>query len=430
MIHEPVLADLVVRHARSILTCAGPAPRRGAAQAEATARADGAIAVRDGRIVFAGRSRDLDGRLALTPQARILDLHDRHSIVPGFVDPHTHAVFGGDRQSELQRRLAGETYARIAAGGGGIVSTVAATRAASESELADAARVRLSEMLAAGTTACEIKSGYGLTTADELKMLRVIAALRGSEPMTIVPTFMGAHEIPLEHRGASQRYVDLIVTEMIPAVIDGGLAEWCDVFCEDGVFTPAEAATILSAGAAAGLKARIHADELGATGGARVAAAVGARSADHLVHVDAQGIAALAAANVAATLLPAAAFYLKLGRYAPARPLMAAGVPVALATDLNPGGGLSPSMPFVIALACFGMEMTFEEAMVAATLNAAWSLDLSDTIGSLEPGKLADFLIVLGDPVNLVRVGAPSIVSVFRRGRLVSGSLSPSWTAA
>jgi imidazolonepropionase len=427
---EPIPADLVLVHARSLVTCAGPAPRRGVRQADVTAIPDGAVAVHDGRITFAGTSADLAPHISPVTSAQIIDLQGQDSIVPGFVDAHTHTVYGGDRRTELQRRLAGETYAQIAASGGGIVSTVAATRNASESELAHAARMRLSDMRAAGTTTCEIKSGYGLTTAAEIKMLRVIDTLRQSEPMTIVPTFMGAHEVPLEYREARDRYMDLVVEEMIPAAAASGLAEWCDVFCEDGVFTPAEATRILEAGAAAGLKPRIHADELGATGGSRVAASVGARSADHLVHVDEAGIAALGAATVAATLLPAAAFYLKLGRYAPARALIDAGVPVALATDVNPGGGLSPGMPFAIALACFAMEMTFEEALVAATLNAAWSLDLSHRVGSLEPGKLADLVVVAGDPINLVRVGAPSIVSVFRMGRLVSGGVSPSRVTA
>jgi imidazolonepropionase len=428
VIPEPVPADLVLVHARWLLTCSGPAPRRGAAQAEVTAVEDGAVAVHDGRITYAGDSRRLIPRISPATAPHVVDLHDRHSIVPGFVDAHTHAVFGGDRRGELRRRLAGETYAQIAAGGGGIVATVAATRQASESELAEAARIRLSEMRAAGTTTCEIKSGYGLTTPDEMKLLRVIDTLRRTEPMTIVPTFMGAHEVPIEYRGARDRYVDLVVQEMIPAA--AGIAGWCDVFCEEGVFTPEEATRILEAGAAAGLKPRIHADELGATGGSRVAAAVGARSADHLVHVDAGGIAALASANAAATLLPTAAFYLKLGRYAPARALIATGVPVALATDVNPGGGFSPGMPFAIALACFAMEMTFEEALVAATLNAAWSLDLSDQVGSLEPGKLADLVVVDGDPINLVRVGAPSIVSVFRKGQLASGGTASSRVTA
>ena len=381
---------------------------------------DGAVAIRDGRIVYAGSSQSIP----FAPPAHVVDLEGRQSLVPGFVDAHTHLVFGGDRRAELQRRLAGATYAEIAAAGGGIVSTVEATRRASERDLVETARVRLSDMLAAGTTTCEIKSGYGLTTEAEMKMLRAIETLRREHPVSIVPTFMGAHEVPIEFRGDRSRYVDLVIGEMIPEAARLRVAEWCDVFCETGVFTPEESTRILEAGIAAGLKPRIHADELGPSGGSRVAGGVGARSADHLVHVDAEGIAALAGANVAATLLPAAAFYLKLGRYAPARSLIAAGVPVALATDVNPGGGLSPSMPFVIALACFAMEMTFEEALIGATINSAWSLDRSDSVGSLETGKIADLVVVKGDPIDLIRVGAPSIAAVYRKGALVSGGLA------
>jgi imidazolonepropionase len=343
-------------------------------------------------------------------------------VVPGFVDAHTHAVFAGDRRDELRRRLGGATYAHIAAEGGGILQTVAATRSATEQELVDQARVRLDEMLACGTTTCEIKSGYGLDLRTELTMLRAIGRLSREHEVDVVPTFLGAHDVPPEFRPARARYVELVVNEMIPAVASERSAEWCDVFCEHGVFTPDESMRILSAGAAAGLRPRIHADELGATGGSAVAASVRARSADHLIFVPPAGIEALAHAGVVATLLPAAAFYLKLGRFAPARALIAGGVAVALATDVNPGGGFSPSMPFAMTLACFGMAMTFEESLVAATINGAWSLDLAGDRGSLEPGKLADAVIVRGDPINLIRVGAPSIAGVIKRGRVVRES--------
>jgi imidazolonepropionase len=341
--------------------------------------------------------------------------------VPGFVDPHTHAIFAGDRRDELRRRLAGESYASIAAAGGGIVSTVAATRAASEDALVEGARVRLDEMLACGTTTCEIKSGYGLDLESELKLLRAIRRANDEHAIDVVPTFMGAHEIPIDYRTRRAEYVDLVVREMIPAVASQGLAAWCDVFCETGVFTPEESRRILDAGRRAGLEARIHADELGASGGSHVAADVGARSADHLIFVPPDGIVAMARANVAATLLPTAAFYLKLGRFAPARDLIAAGVPVALATDINPGGGFSPSMPFAIALGVFAMNMTFEEALVGATINAAWTLDKAHEVGSLEPGKIADAVIVRGDAIDLIRVGAGSIAAVVKRGRIVVG---------
>jgi imidazolonepropionase len=414
-------ADLVVLHARELMTCAGPAPRRGRSQAYAGAIEDGAVASLRGSVVFAGPTADMPRGMLAAP--RIVDLQLRQSVVPGFVDAHTHAVFAGGRGDELRRRLAGASYAAIAEAGGGIVSTVSATRAASESALATMATLRLDEMLANGTTTCEIKSGYGLTTESELKLLRVIEEIGRRHAVSVIPTFMGAHEVPLEYRGRRAEYADLVVNEMIPAVARQNIARWCDVFCEDGVFTPAESTRILRAGLAAGLSARIHADELGSTGGSQVAAAVGARSADHLIFASSRDVSALAEANVAATLLPIAAFYLKLGRFAPARQLIDAGVPVALGTDVNPGAGLSPSMPFAMALACFAMGLTFEEALVAATLNAAWSVDLAETTGSLESGKAADYVVVDGDAINIIRVGAAPVTAVVKGGRLVHGTL-------
>jgi imidazolonepropionase len=328
-------------------------------------------------------------------------------------------MFAGDRRDELRRRLAGATYAEIAAQGGGIVSTVRATRAASEEALAASTRVRLAEMLACGTTTAEIKSGYGLDLETELKMLRAVRRLMSEQPVDLVPTFMGAHEIPPDYRHRREDYVRLVIDEMIPAVAADDLAEWCDVFCETGVFTPEESTRILQAGAARGLKPRIHADELGPSGGAQVAAVVGARSADHLIFVRDEGIRAMRDAGVVATLLPNAAFYLKLGRFAPARALIDAGVPVALATDGNPGGGFSPSMPFAMTLACFAMDMTFEEALAGATINGAYSLDRYASVGSLEPGKLMDAVLIAGDPIDLIRVGASAIAGVVKRGTLV-----------
>ena len=422
-------ADFIIRNASELIACAGPAPRRGAAQADASSIEDGAVASLDGRIVFAGTSTDLDVQVTAAPGATVIDATGL-TVVPGFVDAHTHAVFAGDRRRELQRRLAGASYAQIAAEGGGIVSTVAATRAASEDDLVALAGPRLDEMLACGTTTCEIKSGYGLDLESEMKLLRAIARLDAAHSIDIVATFMGAHEIPVAHRQTRDAYVRLVLEEMIPAAATERLAEWCDVFCETGVFTPGESRRILNAGIRAGLKPRIHADELGASGGWQVAAAVGARSADHLIFVPAEGIAAMAAANVTATLLPTAAFYLKLGRFAPARDLIAASVPVALATDVNPGGGFSPSMPFAMTLACFSMGLTFEEALIAATINGAWSLDRAERVGSLEPGKLMDAVIVDGDAINLIRVGAASIAAVVKNGRIVSGRVPESQAGA
>jgi imidazolonepropionase len=411
----------LIRHIRQLITCAGTAPRRGPDQRDIPIIEDGAVAADGERILFAGSDRDLPHAIASAPDARVIDGR-RFSVVPGFVDPHTHAMFAGDRRTELRRRLAGATYAQIAAEGGGIVSTVRATRAASEDDLVDATRRRLEEMLACGTTTAEIKSGYGLDLETELKMLRAIRRVAGTQPVDVVATFMGAHEIPIDYRSHREDYVRLVIDEMIPAVADAGLAEWCDVFCEQGVFTPDEAARILRAGAARGLKPRIHADELGASGGSQVAAQVGARSADHLIFVEEDGILAMREADVVATLLPNAAFYLKLGRFAPARMLIDAGVPVALATDVNPGGGFSPSMPFAMTLACFGMGLTFEEAIAGATINAAYSLDRHASVGSLEAGKLMDAVLVAGDAIDLIRVGAASVAGVIKRGEFVVGS--------
>ncbi len=411
-------ADFLIQDADLVATCAGPGPRVGAAQNNISGIERGSVAGLDGRIVFAGPADDCDRAVTLAPTAQVIDGRGC-TVVPGFVDPHTHLVFGGDRREELRRRLAGATYAEIAAEGGGIVKTVAATRAASELELIDGARPRLAEMLAFGTTTAEAKSGYGLDRETELRMLRAIRALAATQPVELTATFMGAHEVPVEYRGRRADYVRLIIDDMIPAVAREGLAEWCDVFCETGVFTPEESQAILEAGRRHGLKPRVHADELGLSGGAAVAAAVGARSADHLIFVDESNAKKMAARGVVATLLPAAAFFLKLGRFAPARMLIDQGVAVALATDLNPGGGFTPSMPFVMTLACFGMNMTLEEALVASTINAAAAIDRADDIGSLEPGKQLDAVVVNGALADLIRVGGPVIRHVVKRGRIV-----------
>ena len=413
-------ADFLIDSADLVATCAGAAPRAGAAQGVIAAVAGASVAAWRGRIVAVGTAEDVARTITLEAHATVVDGRGC-TVVPGFVDSHTHAVFAGDRRGELTRRLAGATYAEIAAAGGGIVRTVEATRAASEETLVALARPRLAEALAQGTTTCEIKSGYGLDTASELRMLRAIRTLGASQPIEVSATFMGAHEIPVEFRGRRDAYIQLVIDEMLPAVAREGLAEWNDVFCEHGVFTPEESRRILEAGKALGLAPRIHADELGASGGALTAAAAGAVSADHLIHVDEAGAVAMARAGVIATLLPAAAFFLKLPRYAPARMLVAHDVPVALATDLNPGGGFSPSIPFVMALAVFGMGLTLEEALVAATINGAAALRRQHQVGSLELGKQMDAVVVEGTLADLVRVGAPVVSAVVKRGVVVHG---------
>ena len=406
---------LLIEHLDQLYTVAGSGPRSGISQGDIASTANGAIACEGPAIVAVGRTEDVRAQITLPPDAIVVDGRGR-SLVPGFVDPHTHVVFAGDRRDELRHRLGGATYAGIAAAGGGILSTVRATRAASNDELVEQSRSRLMEMLREGTTTAEAKSGYGLDTTTEVRMLQVVAQLNAVQPVELVPTFIGAHEVPPEFRGRQADYVRHVIEDMIPAAAP--YAAWCDVFCDRGFFTPEESQAILEAGVRAGMKPRIHADELAASGGSQVAAAVGARSADHLVQVDSIGIQALRMGGVIATLLPCAAFHLKLGRFAPARALIQANVPVALATDVNPGGGFSPSMPFVMALACFAMNMTFEEALVASTINAAASLDLQDRIGSLEPGKQFDAVLVHGPAVNLLRVNASPIAAVYKKGVL------------
>lgn len=411
-------ADFLIDNADLVATCAGPAPRRGSAQRDINGIPNASVAGFEGRIVFVGSATDASKTVTLTANAQVID-GGGCTVVPGFVDPHTHLVFAGDRRDELRRRLAGATYAEIAASGGGIVKTVTATRAASEHDLVNLARNRLDEMLAYGTTTAEAKSGYGLEFAAERRILCAIKTLSARQPIDLTATFMGAHEVPFEYRGRRADYVKVIIEEMIPAIADEGLAEWCDVFCEEGVFTPDESRAILEAGLRHGLKPRIHADELALSGGARVAAEVGARSADHLIFVDESHARMLADRHVVATLLPSAAFFLKLGRYAPARMLIEQGVPVALATDLNPGGGFTTSMPFVMTLACFGMNLTLEEALIGATINAAAALDRADTIGSLEAGKQFDAVVINGMLTDLIRVGGPVIKKVIKHGRIV-----------
>jgi imidazolonepropionase len=413
-------ADFLIEHAGTIATCAGPAPRRGIAQREISAINGAVIAAHQGVIVYIGPATALQQHVHVLPGATRVDARGC-CVVPGFVDPHTHIVYAGNRRNELRQRLAGASYQEIAADGGGIVSTVAATRAASEDELIIATAGRLDEMLACGTTTCEAKSGYGLTTESELRQLRVLRTLDHEHDVDISPTFLGAHEIPVEYRGRRDAYVSLLIEEMIPLVASEGLADWCDVFCEHGVFTAAESTSILKAGLRHGLQPRIHAEELARSGGCEVAAEVGARSADHLIFADDQGAERLHAAGTTAVLLPIAALFLKLRRHAPARMLIARGVPVALATDVNPGAGLSPSMPFAMTLACFVMDMTLEEALIASTLNAAWAIDRAHAVGSLETGKLMDAVVVRGEVIDLIRVGTPAIRAVIKRGRIVHG---------
>jgi len=417
-------ADFAIRRIGCLATLAGPAPRLGAELREPGLRSDAAVAASGGRIVWVGDDRELDAAVALAPGATVLDA-DGAAVVPGFVDAHTHLAFAGDRDDEIRRRLAGTSYEEIAAAGGGIVRTVEATRSISVADLADLIVERLDEMLRCGTTTVELKSGYGLETGAELRSLEAIRLAARRHPVTVVPSFLGAHEVPREHRADRSRYLELLVDEMLPAVAERKLAVFADVFCERGVFSVEESRRILTAAREHGLKLRLHADELADTGGARLAGELRARSADHLVFVSESGIRALAEAGCVATLLPTAAFYLRLGRFAPARALIDAGAPIALASDVNPGGGLSPSLPFAMTLGCFGMGLALEEALAAVTINAAVSLDLHHERGSIEPGKRADLVVLRSARLlELVRVGVSAIRAVVKDGRLVVGELA------
>jgi len=390
-----IQADLIIEGAAELLTLtgAGNRPRRGEEMGDLGIIQRGALAARRGKIVWVGPTADL--LTAVRPMAfcKLIDAYGK-TVMPGLVDPHTHLVFAGTRENEFAMRIQGKTYMEIATSGGGINATVAATRKASKAELTFAARRSLNRMLPLGTTTVEAKSGYGLDIETEIKMLEVIQGLNQGDPITVVPTFMGAHEIPPEFRQDPEAYVDLVITHMIPAVAERKLARFCDVFCETGVFSVAQTERIFRAAQAAGMETRVHADELTDLGGAAMAARMKARTADHLLYANDDGIRAMAQAGVIAVLLPGTAYFLHMQRYARARDMIAAGVPVALATDFNPGSCMTESMPLIMNMACTQMRMLPAEAITAATINAAWAIGEQDRIGTLEVGKQADLLVL------------------------------------
>lgn len=380
----------------------------------------GCLAARGGSIVFAGGADEYRRQVRLLPGAEVIEARGR-VVLPGFVDVHTHLPFAGDRLEEFLQRLSGATYEQVRAGGGGILTTVRAVREAARAELAAAARPYLDRMLLHGTTTCEAKSGYGLRLQDELKQLEAVADLDSSHPIDLVPTFLGAHCVPPEFAGRADDYVRLVCEEMIPEVARRDLARFCDVFCERGAFTLPQARRVLEAGAAAGLAPKIHADQLTPGGGAELAAELGAVSADHLEHVSEAGIAALAGKGTVAVLLPIVPFFLREPRQAPARRLIEAGVPVALATDLNPGTSFCESMPLALSLACLQGGMIPDEALVGATINAAAACGCAAERGSLEAGRLAD-VAVFDAPRREHLVYHPGVnlcVDVIKRGKVV-----------
>ena len=383
--------EFAVWNTSQLVTLAGPErPRTGLEMRELAIIPQGAMLVRQGRIQATGSRAEIEA--LLSPQTEVMDAGGR-VVLPGFVDAHTHPVFAGMRADEYEQRAAGATYAQIAARGGGIRSTVRRTRAATEEELADSARRYRQWFLRGGTTTVEAKSGYGLSLEAEEKILRVIHLLGQEGSLRYVPTFLGAHEVPDEYRGRMDDYIALLIHEMLPQIAEEHLAEYCDVFCEPTVFPAPKARAILGAAKALGFGLRLHADQFSADEGALLAAEMGAATADHLEATGPAGLQALRDAGVQPVLLPASVYNLGSTRYPAARQMIEAGLPVVLATDFNPGSSPTTSMPLVLSLACTQMKMTPAEALTAATVNAAHSLRQGHEIGSLEPGKFADFAI-------------------------------------
>ncbi len=421
--------DLLIHSAAQVCVIPAPegsGPQRGADLGDLGLIADGAVAIDAGRVIAVGPT---DAVRAQVTAAREIDASGR-VVCPGFVDPHTHLVWMGDRAGEFEQRIAGATYLEIMAAGGGIMSTVRATRAASVEEMVAATRPRLDRMLAHGTTTVEVKTGYGLETATELRQLAAIAALDRAHPATLVPTFLGAHAIPAEYRDRADAYVDLVVNEMLPAVVaQAGDAlpfcdtlPFCDVFCEVGAFDLAQSLRILEAARDLGFPLKIHVDEFEPLGGTRLAVELGARSADHLVTTPPEDIAALGASDTVAVSLPCTPFGLGHHAYTPARAILEAGGALALATDCNPGTLWNESMPFVLALACRYLRLTPAQALVAATLNAACALGLGDRVGSLAPGYAADLLVLaVPDYRHLgYRFGGHLVETVIKGGEVVA----------
>ena len=410
------MSDLLVVNIGLLATPVGRAAKGGRAQGEIQLLRDAWLRIEDGVIAALGTG---------APEGTgcpVLDAGGR-LVTPGLVDAHTHLVFGGWRQNELALKLHGVPYLDILAQGGGILSSVTATRTATEEELADKAAAALDEMLRFGTTTCEAKSGYGLTTEEECKQLRAIRALNQRHPIDLVATFMGAHALPQAYKENREAYVSLVCEEMIPRVAAEQLAEFCDVFCETGVFTAEESRRILEAGKRYGLRPKIHADEIDPIGGSQLAGEIGAVSAEHLIVCPDEGIDSMAKGGTVACLLPATSFYLGAD-YAPARKMVEAGVPVAMATDFNPGSCPCLNMQLVMNLGCLRYRLTPEEVLTAVTLNGAAAIGRAEAVGSLEPGKRGDLLIWEARDLNYVcyRMGSNLVHTVVKGGKTYSNT--------
>ena len=415
-------ADLVVRRIAELVTPEGNGPLVGSNAGRVTIIPNAAVASRDGRFVFVGTEEALAAQVTLLEGGETIDA-DGGTVTPGFVDAHTHLPFAGWRESEFDERLHGATYSEIAARGGGILSTVRETRAATREHLIKLTSERLDAMLALGTTITEAKSGYGLETEAELKQLEVLREAAKNHPVDVVPSFLGAHTVPAERKDNRAGYLTEIIETMLPQVVQSGLAEYADVFVDANAFSLEEAKRVLTAAGDAGLGLRVHADQLADDGGAALAASLGAASADHLEYSSAAGMEAMARAGTCGVLLPAATFFLRCERHPPGRALIDAGVPVVVATDFNPGSCPSESMGAALWFACLQAGLTVDEALVAATLNAAHSLGRAETAGSIEVGKRADLVIhAIPNRYHLVyRFGVSRIRTVVAAGKRVVG---------
>ena len=408
------MSKLLLTNIGMLATPLGKGPRKGAEQGEIQILKDAWVLCEDGVIAQVGT-----GPAPAAADAQVVDAQGS-LVTPGLVDAHTHLVFGGWRQNELGLKLHGKTYLEIQNAGGGIQSTTNATRKATEEELTAKAAKALDEMMSFGVTTCEAKSGYGLALEHELKQLRAIRRLQEEHPMDVVATFMGAHLVPAEYKNDREAYVRLVCEEMMPAVKEQGIAKFCDVFCEADTFTVEEARRVLEAGLKNGLRPKIHADEIEAIGGSQLAGEIGAISAEHLIVCPPEGIESMARGGVIACLLPATSFNLG-STFAPARDMVNAGVPVAMATDFNPGSCPCLNLQFVINLGCLKYKLTPEEVLTAVTLNGAAAIDMADKVGSVEPGKQADLVIWDAPDLDYIcyRVGSNLTRHVIKKGAVV-----------
>lgn len=413
-------ADLVVAGLDQLLTCGGPTPKSGPAMREVGLLEKAWIAGYQGKIVFIGPEKEFREKVKLAEGARIIDGRGLVGL-PGLVDCHTHLPFAGNREKEFSLRLQGYTYQQLAAMGLGIQTTVRATREASREELKDLCRKRLQTMLLNGTTTVEAKSGYGLNLEDEIKQLKVVRELEAEQPVSLVPTFMGAHEIPPEYRAERRAYIELLKEKVMPEVRRLRLAEFFDIFCEPTVFTLEETRELAEAALKLGFKLKIHSDEFVPIGGTELAVELGARSAEHLINITPEGVEKLSRSRTAAVLLPGVSFFLMMEKRAPARELLDRGAIVALASDFNPGSSHLLSMLFVLQLGVFTLRLTVEEAINACTINAAYAIDRQDRCGSLEPGK--DFDLILCDLPSYLslayELGRNPVKTVIKAGRVV-----------